>query len=243
MEQGYTILDDYFNGLLSETEREAVRQRVAKDPDFAAAFDLRQRMEQWVSAEPLRQKVQDLTTGLGEEFFVPAQDEAPLRVLKKPTLWVRRALLAAATVALLVVAWQVMQSKQDLYAAYAQHTTPELTTRGTLDETQAAAERAFEQKAYDQALASFQTLRRTDDQPLYQLYEAICLIELRRPAEARLLLQPVSNGLSALSGEAQWYEALSYLRENNRITAGEVLARITPDNARYRKAQELLRKL
>jgi hypothetical protein len=243
MEPEDTILDDYFNGLLSETEQEVVRQRVATDPAFAAAFDLRERMEQWVSTEPLRQKVQVLTTGLGDEFFVAEQEETPLQVVKKPNLWLRRALLAAATVALLVVAWQVMQPKQDLYAAYAQHTTPELTTRGTSEEDKATAERAFEQKAYDQALAAFQTLRRTDDQPLYQLYEAICLIELRRSVEARLLLEPISNGSSAFRGEAQWYEALSYLRENNRDAAGAALSRIGVDDARYRQAQELLNNL
>ncbi len=248
-EQEHTLLDNYFNGLLSEQEQQAVLQRAGSDAAFAAAFEQRLLMAQWLVAEPARADVRQLTTQLGDEYFGAADQTvappAPLVVSHRNTGgWWRYGAAAAAVAALLVAAWWFLQPTrpQDLYAAYAQHAPLELTVRGNAPDTDAMtrAEQAFGKKDYTAALQTLQTLRQTDNQAVYQLYEAICLTELGQTAEARTLLQPLADGSTVLAGEAQWYTALSYLKDKNDAAAAEALRGIGPDNGRYAAAQQLL---
>ena len=56
-EQDFSRLDDYFNGLLNETDRQAVRDRSRRESDFGREFQLREEMENWLQAAPARQKL------------------------------------------------------------------------------------------------------------------------------------------------------------------------------------------
>jgi tetratricopeptide (TPR) repeat protein len=242
-EQDYTILDNYFNGLLSEEDQQMVLQRTALEPAFAKEFGLRQSMETWLGAEPKRAEVRQLTNELGASFFETDTAKPALQVVHKRRPMVRILLLAAASVALLVAALWIFSPKEDLYAAYSKHAPLELTVRGAQDADKTTAERAFQQKDFAKALSALQQLNAADNQPIYQLYVGICLIELNRSAEARAMLQPIATGQSAFKGEAVWYQALSYLREGKEAAAGDLLRTIAPTDSRYRQAKELMGKM
>ena len=240
-EQDNILLDAYFNGLLAEKEAELVRRRAAEEPAFAAAFQLRQEMEQWLQQEPGRQAVLETLTAVGKNSFRETV-QTPLKVV---SLNWRRALLIAASFALVLVAtWYLGSSQQPDYEQYAQHTPISFTERGNNEALQSAAETDFSQEQYARALLSLDALLlQNPDNLIAALYKGICLIELDRATEARQVLQPLADGASALRGDAQWYTALSYLKEKNTVQCKASLQQIGAGTDHYEKAQELLKAL
>ena len=241
-EQDNTLLDAYFNGLLAENEAESVRRRAAEDPEFASAFQLRHDIEQWLQQEPGRQAVSETLASVGKDFFRKTSEEKPLQVLR--VNWKRALLLAASFALVLFATWYLGTPGQASYEQYALHTPLTFTERGATETLQSAAETDFGQGRYDRALFSLDALLRQNPGNLTAtLYKGICLIELDRAAEARSVLQPLAGGASALRGDAQWYIALSYLKENNTDQCKSNLQQIGAGSDHYDKAQKLLKSL
>lgn len=241
-EQDHILLDAYFNGLLADTEAEQIRQRVATDPLFGEAFNLRQQMEQWLLREPGREAVAETLRTTGKDFFKQEETKSPLKV--SSVNWTRALLVAASLSLLLAATWYFGSSAPPRYEQYAQHSPLAFTERGTQDDLRSAAEKDFSQQQYTQTLQDLDALlRQNPDDLLAGLYKGICLIELNRTTEARNVLQPIARGASALRSEAQWYIALSYLKDNNPSQCKAALLDISAGADRYETAQKLLKKL
>lgn len=241
-EQDINLLDAYFNGLLAENEAEQVRQKAAADPEFAAALQLREGMEQWLRQEPGRQAVAETLTTVGKDFFREKVEAPPLKAVA--VNWKRALMLAASFALLLVATWYFGSPKLPAYEQYAMHTPISFTQRGDNQTLQNAAEADFSNGQYAKALTSLEALLQQNPGDLTAaLYKGICLIELDRPAEARSVLQPLASGTSALRADAQWYIALSYLKEKDTARCKTVLQQIGAGMDHFEKAQELLKKL
>ena len=244
-EQDFQVLDQYFNGLLSEAEQQAVLERAAADPAFGQEFDLRRQLEDWPRREAQRQALAAQLPALGAEFFQEKENEQ-----QAPGLTVQRGrrrwwLATAAVLALLVAAvWYFKVSQTSLYEQYAQYSALSFTERGDAAAAASAAETAFNARRYPEALEALDRLLAAQpDNAVAQLYRGLCLLELGRPAPAREALQPLAQGQTALRADAQWYLALSYLLENNKKGCREALQTLRPDQEHYEAAQALMRKL
>lgn len=249
-EEKYTLIQDYFNDLLDEPARQQVLDLVKTDKEFAGAFHLHETMEKWPAADARRQQFSEQLTALGDEFF-GAEDKAyaapPVVGPPPPAMRVtfgRRLAIAAAVVVLLAAVWFVSRPQRLDYQQYALHEPLHITTRGNDAADISAAEQAYNSKNYPLALEKIRSVRqeKPDDLTL-QLSEAVCLIELKRGAEARALLAPIAGGVSALRYEAVWYTGLSYLAENNLAKCKSALSGIPADDFRYKKAQEIIGKI
>ena len=240
-------LNDYFNGLLSPAEAQQVQARAAEDPDFGQEFFLRKEMEAYPKRASERQAFSETLQAVEKEFFLEdgAKKTAGAPPMTAKLNWTRWVAAVAASVVLLLGAfWFFNQSAIPEYRQYAQHAPLSLTVRGEADPEISAAEKAFADKDYAQALISLQLVLGADpDNITAQLYKAICLIELDRGHEARTVLMPIANGSSALRGEAIWYSALSYLKEKNYAACKAALQNIKADSDHGREAQDLLGKL
>jgi tetratricopeptide (TPR) repeat protein len=244
-EKDTKLLDDFFNGLLSASEAEAFRARTVAEPELGRAFALRARMEQWVAREPGRNALSENLVDIGVDFFRDDSAQAPLKAGRVNPL--RRWLLAAASVALFAFAvWFVQRGRpSSLYDQYAQLEPLALTERGTAtDSLASAAESAFNQKRYPEALNALEgLLAQHPDNAAAELYRGICLLQLKRPVDARRALEPLAAGPSALRADAIWQIALSFLSENNTADCAVWLRRLNTGDAHYKKAQELLGKI
>lgn len=246
-EEKYTLIDDYFNGLLDEPARQQVLDMVKTDKEFAEAFHLHEAMEKWPAADARRRQFSAQLTALGDEFF--ASDDKgyaapPATTLPPPAMRVtfgRRLAIAAAVVVLLAAVWFVSRPQRLDYQQYAMHEPLHITTRGNDAADISAAEQAYNSKNYSLALEKIRAVRQEKPEDLtLQLSEAICLIELKRSGEARALLAPIAGGASALRNEAVWYTGLSYLAENDLVQCKATLSGIPADDFRYKKAQEII---
>ena len=245
-ERDFTLLNDYFNGLLAPDDAQAVEARAVTDAEFGEEFALRQQMEAYPRRAAQRKSFTDTLTAVEMDFFHEKAGKAPDI---QPTMTAKvnrmRWLAAAAALVLLAVAvWFISSPEPAEYNQYAQHVPLSLTLRGAADQAASEAEDAFNEKNYPAAFAALdRLLAEQPDNLTAQLYKGICLIELDRTADARAILVPIANDTSALRIEATWYVALSYLKEKNTAACQNELSKIPPSDVRFEQAQALLKKL
>lgn len=242
-EQDFTLLDDYFNGLLSPEMVASVETRLQTDTEFAREFALRQKLEAFPARETKRQQMRATLRDLGAEYFAENNQTIapPLRAKVNYTRWFAA---AAAVTLLLMAAWWLLRPSTSLYEQYASNEPLHFTERGAADTDAATAETAFNAGKYEEALSALdRMLQQKPDNLRAQLAKGICLLELNRPAEARATLHALANGSSALQQEAIWYVALSYVRENDPAQAKATLSKLAPGDPHYDTAQALLKKL
>jgi tetratricopeptide (TPR) repeat protein len=245
-EQDQLLLHQYFNGLLTPEAAQQVRARAASDAAFGAAFTLQAAMEDFPRRATQRQAFMDTLAAVEPDFFqqttaaLPAGE--PLRVTR--VNWARRGAIAASVVLVIAAIWFFSRPVAPDYQQFAQHAPLSLTVRGSADATIVKAEKAFADKDYTQALEAINGVLAQDAFNITaQLYKGICLLELNRGLEARAVWQPIVSGNSGLKSEAQWYMALSYLKEGNTVECRAVLETITRGADRYPDARDLLDKL
>jgi tetratricopeptide (TPR) repeat protein len=245
-ERDATLLNDYFNRLLSAEEARAVEARAAADVDFAAAFYLRKEMETFPHNEANRAVFAELLREVGSDFFPKKQpkktDKQDITLLYgRPLRW----LAVAASIVLVAAAiWFLSPKDAPDYRQYAQHAPLALTEMGASEQAKSRAEAAFNAQDFGQALSALEEIANAEPGNLTtQFYRGICLVELGRAAEARAVFEPIAAGNSALRGEAVWYVALSYLREKNAEACRGALQKIPVGADRRAQAEELLKRL
>ncbi len=246
-ERDNTLLNNYFNGLLSAADAQKVRERAAVEPEFAEEFSLREAMAEYPNRAAKRNTFKDTLVAVEKDFFQEnlAANAPTVQTMTAKVNWKRwAAAVAAGLVLLLSAIWFFNQSGLPEYRQYAQHTPLSLTVRGAADQTISNAEKAFADKNYTGALAALEQVIAADPANITaQLYRGICLLELDRAGEARAALAPIALGQSALRSEANWYIALSYLKEKNYNACKSNLQYIEAGADHYEEAQEMMKKL
>ncbi len=246
-EQDNTLLNDYFNGLLPDADAQKVRDRAAVEPEFAEEFSLRIAMAEYPSRAAKRTALTDTLSAVEKDFFQKdvAENAPAVPTIRAKVNWTRWAAAVAAGLVLVFGAvWFFNQSGLPEYRQYAQHAPLSLTVRGVADQAISNAEKAFAEKDYAGALAALEQVIAADPSNITaQLYRGICLLEMNRTGEARAALAPIALGQSALRSEANWYIALSYLKEKNINACKSSLEYIEPGADHYEEAQEMMKKL
>lgn len=159
-ERDFTLLNDYFNGLLAPDDAQAVEARAATEAEFGEEFSLRQQMEAYPRRAALRKSFTDTLTAVETDFFQEKASKTP-DIQPPMTAKVNRMrwLAAAAALVLLAVAvWFISSPEPAEYNQYAQHVPLSLTLRGAADQAASEAENAFNEKNYPAALAALNRL-------------------------------------------------------------------------------------
>jgi hypothetical protein len=68
-ERDTTLLNDYFNGLLSPSDAQLVRDRAAAEPGFGQEFSLREEMEAFPRRAEQRKQFTDTLVSVEKDFF------------------------------------------------------------------------------------------------------------------------------------------------------------------------------
>ncbi len=244
-EQDYSLLQDYFNGLLPEAEANAVIRRTQTDAAFAEAFALQQEMESFPLRQSQRADFISSLKSIENEYFIQYKSRATHRqdapVLRVKTNWNRWLAMAAVMIGVAAVIWLIRPQNTLNYTQFAQHAPLAIVERGSTDNNAAQAQSAFNQGQYERALPLLdQVIAAQPGLTVAQLYKGICLIELNRQADARQILELIANGSTALQNEARWYVGLSYLKENNLDACRETLRKIPADDPRYEQVKKIL---
>ena len=238
-------IDKYLNGELNAKELQAFEERLQTDTAFAEEVRLRGDMNSYLINKDKKAAFKDQLDEIGDDFF-KEESEAKIKPINRSSGNLSRWLKVVAATAAVAVIVYLLAPGPDLYKEFAQHQPIQLTEKSS-DQAEliTAIENNFNSGNYVEALESADLLlaQQSDDLQV-QVVKSICLIESNQTQDARELLQPIAEGSSAFKAEAQWYLALSWLKEKNKEQTKNALERI--DNAYpffYRKAQQLLKKL
>ena len=233
----------YLEGNMAPDQREAFEQQMLQDPELSKEVSDLKQLDEGLQA-------------LGVEAFQKeVQGWDKLHQPKTSFAW-RPLAVAAAVLILLVPAVYLFinpsNSSQDLFYAYYQPYEELVLTRGADDSLAAPGvhfltqgQEAYNRQAYQAAadnLNEYLQLNPGDNR--VALYLAIAQLELDLPAEAEKNFTRAQQDQS-FRQQAQWYQALSYLKFDQTEKATVLLSEIAEENSHYRNemATQLLQEL
>lgn len=255
-------IDNYLDGEMTIEEQTAFETKIASDPELSEAVKLQKDMRvmyddhSWIEGDKkiLQQdKAQQLQSFFGSEEAHAIQNTIAEVVSENReksgtsnTFWWIG--IAASIAVLIAISTFVFRSNnyEELYAQYLEvESIPSLVTRGEEKEQLLQnAQLLFEDQKYDKAVIAFEQYQNTSGSvnPLSYIYTGISYIETNKfqKAIAQFELLKASNTLQ--SKKANWYIAMTYLKQGKERKLKEILQHILSDSThyKYKEASELL---
>ncbi|MBK8491318.1 MAG: hypothetical protein IPL49_10620 [Saprospirales bacterium] len=236
MKELYDLFESYLEKELTEKEIQAFELKLKEDSPFREQFESyqalrRQYQDSWKHEETDHSLKQTLQT-LGNEYFAspPKKKIAPLWFII-PTL--------AAACALLVF---LFRPGADLYTRYFQAPPAAFTEKGDGQQWYQQAEQAYNQGDFATASGLMDSiLQKNPDAVQIAFYKGISLLELGQLAACRAVLEPLAEGTSSFSEDAQWFVSMAYLKEKNYAASLSELQKI-PAGSVWEEKAEILKK-
>lgn len=233
----------YAEGDMAADERSAFEAALASDETLQRQLNLYREvhgsLQQHFSADEQRNQLQGSLHSLRGEFFNAAAQPGKLVSMKRRLLG---AVAVAAVFIAVVFVWQFMQP--DLFEKYSETTMVAPAERGEGTDPLQLAVTAFNTKDYTAASYHLAQARLNDTTNSFvNFYYGISLLQINNIARARELFSQLYAGQSAFKFDAAFYQALSFLKEDNKALCREWLLKIPADAPNYNKAQALLKKL
>jgi len=233
-------IEDYLNNKLSVEERQSFDEKLKSDKDFVGeveehallsnSFDEMQAQELLLRFSDIEQELEG-----GKE-----------KRLGFPIYLKWAATVAVLAVVSLVVYLNVNNSSKELFLAYY---TPYPNVESPVSRSEAGSESVwllYENGDYAAAYAQFEQALVIDEADFAsRFYLGICALELNRLSEAEVALVTVAANKNGIYAEqAEWYLALSYLKDGKREKARRSLEFIIATNLSYaEKAKVILGEL
>jgi hypothetical protein len=233
----------YAEGEMTTEERIVFEASLASDETLQQQLALYREahgsLQQHFGADGQREQLQDTLHSLRGEFFSETSKPGKVVSMKR---WLQGAVAAAAILIAVVFVWQFMQP--DLFEKYAA-INMEMTERGEVEnELLPQAVIAFNNKDYTAAAKLLTQVRQKDTgNSIVSFYYGVSLLQTNRITEARTIFNQLYAGQSAFKFDAAFYQALTFLKEDNKAICKEWLQKIPADALNYNKAQELLKEL
>ena len=244
----YKLVEQFLNGELDQQQIQAFNERLKTDAALAEELRLRKDMHAYLVNKEKKDAFKNKLDSIGDDFFKETSASTPpaKEVLLKPKRNFRWIAIAASIAAITIALYWVLAPRPSLYDQYAQHEPLQLTEKSS---TQSAliktTEEAFNKGDYNSSLIAINELLKSQPTDLqYLMAKAICLLETNKTADARTIFKTIAIGQSVFKTDAQWYSAMSYLKENNLELAKSELQKIPSDNPDWAsKAAQLIKKL
>ncbi len=225
-------IDKYLDGELSEQEVKTFEAEMQSNKDFAHEVKLQQTARETVEYANFMDKVETIRN-----------EKSPSEQSKKSSTGIIRRLLpivglaAAALIALLV--WQPWQGS--LVDNYYEPYTLNVTQRGTGEQSLLQAEKAYNSGDYTAALPIFE---KYPDKVEVQLAKGNAEYNLGKLDAAATTFEQIisTNKYPYHEPIANWYLALTYLKQDEPEKAKTVLAKIKNGDY-YDRAQRLFKKI
>jgi hypothetical protein len=234
----------YAEGEMNADERSAFEAALASDESLrqqlALYHEVHTSLQQHIGTDAQRDQLQHTMRSLRGEYFGGASQSTRSVSIKR---YMRAAVAVAAVLIAVVFIWQPW--KPGLFNEFAETTMAAPAERGgNADSLLQQAVAAFNAKDYAGASLLLEQVKRQDTaNNLVNFYYGVSCLQTNRIAESREIFNQLYAGQSAFKFEAAFYQALGYLKEDNKALCREWLQKIPADAPNYEKAQELLKKL
>jgi len=251
-------LDKYLDGELSESEVQTFEAEMKADEDFAYEVKLHQTARETTEYASFMDKIKKVRAESGasalEVISTDEQQEGNESVAETTTnvnkktksfatiRRLRRALVAAASVALLIVGIPLISG--DLADKHYQPYVLNTTNRSMENQELIQAEKAYNARDYETALRTFEKYPdEVRDDVRIQLAKGNTAYKLGKWDIAEATFQQIASENSVYQSTGNWYLALTFLKQKRPEKAKAALRQIETGDDEYDKAQKLLRRL
>jgi hypothetical protein len=227
-------IQDYLNNNLPDSERQDFEKRMTEDQELASMVRDLQAIETGLHAVAMDDLVKDMQ-----------QWEQGLAVQKHAVGWKKYLAVAAVITLVLIPAVYLLTAKKptsdELFLSYYEPYEEMLTSRGdtadSLGILLADGMEAYNQGAYQLCSELLQTyLNQRPEDHRVALYLGIAQLETNQMELAESNFQKAQQDPS-FKQQAQWYQALSYLKFQERDKARNILNVIATSDDHFRKSQ------
>lgn len=242
----------YMNGDMSPDEEAAFEKALQEDQELQELVTLQREVEAGLQlhfgTDEAREQLKATMQPLQQAYFGGGHKGLATAVAKPARVVpIRKYLAAAVAVAavLMVGVWVWNPSGSNLYEKYAFVQMDNQTERGShADSVLAAATIAFNSNDFVVAAVDLaEVVQQQPNNTYAAFYLGVALMQTDQLIQARAIFERLIRGGSAFKYDATFYEALSFLKENDKETAKDWLEKIPADAPQYAKAQELMKKL
>ncbi len=238
-EERYILFDQYLEGALSGTEKEAFEKQLSDDAEFAESFEtfkeVNLQLEQKFGIEAERNAFKATLSSIATKS--KKTKKSKLRTLQP---WYYS---VAASIVIVLGAWIFMQSSKPVFSDYNQYENAYFTERGDVNANMILAQDAFNAKNYKEAIAAFEIILKEKSTPEIELYYGISLLEINKLKEAEVVFNKLKSGTSIYKNKATWSLALLKLKLKDYDACEGLLKTIPSDYEDYDTVEELLGKL
>jgi len=241
----YEKCDLYLSGDLPAEEKAAFEQSLQADSAMAEEFELFQKVNKSLShqvqSEAANEKLGATLNNFNAAFFKKKQKDEAVVIPMYKKYW----LPAVGVAVMLILVFGIFQllPQGDLYEQYAQHITPDFSTKSGDEKLAAEVGGAFENKAYAIALKKLDELLQSEPSDArYLFYKGICLLELNEFEKANAIFIDLENN-RIFRNAATWYIALNWLKQEKYEACRNILENIPSESEYFEEAQTLLEDL
>ncbi|WP_299715823.1 hypothetical protein [uncultured Tenacibaculum sp.] len=262
-------IDQYLDGEMNESEKLSFENQLSQDDKLNEAFTLQQEMrllysdDDWVSQDLSllkTQKAKELRNYLDSKEALKLKTTlheivVENRVVPKNNNLFKR-ISIAASVLIFITASYFFFIKNDynnieLYTTYYSKelsVLPSTIDRNDNNNLVSKGQLYFEEKNFNEAIATlleYQKINTTSINTLSYTFCGFSYLELNQFNKAREQFDFLKNSKTLQSKKANWYTALTYLKEDNKTELKSILENITANttNYNYKEALDLLSKL
>lgn len=245
-----SLLYKYFSNTLTDTEKQQLEEILQNDAEFKSEFEFQKNLKRVITKEEnnvLKQKLKGFEEVISEssDIYI-SESEGESKVIKPKFNWK----VAASVVLLISAGWFGFQNfsgpnyntlYQDNYSAYP-NTVYTITRGDTNESAERAAFVAYEKEDYKLALKTFKSL--SPQTINHKFYMAQSYLALSEYTNAEALFTEIKNSNSDFKDEAQWFLALSYVKQEQTDKAIAALKTVVNTNAyKADQAKALLKEL
>lgn len=251
-------IDRYLRGEMQSAEAKAFEGELEHDESLREAYEGTLLLAGMIEEVGSDKEVEEAFRTASEEDVkaVWMRKKESRRTLIR-TAWMAAAIFLAVVTVKLVQMPSPGSPEGVYYACFEPYPAPEeeASSRGAAGQAETGTQAfrsaldEYRHKNYVKALAAFRLLAKEsggDTTPEIRFYEAVCLMELNRYAEAVSVLQPLADDgeRNPYYQPAVWYLSLASLRNGEREKAERLLRQIVEEEGFYaEKAAKALKRL
>ena len=246
----YDLIEKYLDQKMSTGERQQFEEQLKNDPALKEELELHRQ----VSATLKGEKVHELRSILTDVDKNWGTEKTSQKGVAR-TINFRRVIAIAATVLLLVMAYQMFFiggqsiSNEQLFADNFQPYQMLLSQRNlSAEEKNATLENAisaYSKGDFQTASDAFQLLSENEpDDISYQFYSAVAQLGAEKNETAITIFSNIiSTQSNPFKEQSQWYLALAYLQIEKTDDATKALQTIQKGQYKHKEAQQILKQL
>lgn len=242
-EEIYIVFDNYLQNRMSFEEKKNLETQFKNDIDFREKFELYKHANLFLETKFSKetQLFKENLSQVSEKYF---SNETEKKIKKTKIIPLSSKWFAiAATIVVVVSFWIFNQNDIPKYEEYNNHQKIHLTERSSENTTLKLAEKAFNDKNFQQAIIEFEANNIENLDTEERLYYAISLIETEQYQKSETILLAIKEGNSIFKEDAIWYLGLMALKQKKYDESIKYLKLITDSSERFDTAQTLLNDL